>query len=114
MNNLEFIDQPLTAVDTSEDEFSHIWTVVSKTEVLLQGKTIGDITVRRYPNGRKNFHACLNINDSSGSTTGLAQGHGDNREEAINNAFFLGREQANAYLKSLEQLSSQINENIAS
>ncbi|WP_020413153.1 hypothetical protein [Microbulbifer variabilis] len=110
MKGLEFIDQPINAENTGEVKNNFISTLVRKADVVLQGKTLGDITVYRYPNGKLDIHACFYIGNIQGPTTGLIQGHGRNYEEAINNAFNQSRKEAENFLKSLEQLAKRIQE----
>ncbi|WP_444902201.1 hypothetical protein ACJJIG_04525 [Microbulbifer sp. SSSA007] len=114
MNSIQFMPASITDTGKNPDH-----SVVSMEAIVLQGEqlpgdmTLGDMTCRRNSDGALDFHACLNVTydifpNVVGS--GLAQGFGENRTEAIQNALSKSRQAATDYLAALDHLAQQINE----
>ncbi|WKD51096.1 hypothetical protein [Microbulbifer spongiae] len=104
MKGIEFRSIPITDPEENPNR-----PVLSKENVVLQGNILGRITCQRGLDGSLNYHVCLNVNLSSALGAGLAQGHGSNRTEAIQNALIKSREAATDYLTALDHLAHQIN-----
>ncbi|MDP5210021.1 hypothetical protein [Microbulbifer sp. 2205BS26-8] len=104
MKGIEFRSIPITDAEGNPNR-----PVLSKENVVLQGNILGRITCQRGLDGSLNYHVCLNVNLSSALGAGLAQGHGANRAEAIQNALIKSREAATDYLATLDHLAQQIN-----
>ncbi|MFS1526229.1 hypothetical protein ACL7TT_19375 [Microbulbifer sp. 2304DJ12-6] len=106
MKRIKFITAPITDSGKNPDR-----PVVGMETVVLQGDILGHMICRRRFDGSLRYHACLNINpdDLLSPASGLAQGHGANRTEAIQNALSESREAATDYLASLDHLAQQIN-----
>ncbi|WP_299947791.1 hypothetical protein [uncultured Microbulbifer sp.] len=107
MKGIKFRSIPIT--DSGEDPDR---PVVGKENIVLQGNVLGEMICRRRSNESLDYHAVLNVftcNTFVGLGSGLAQGHGANRAEAIQNALIKSREAATDYLASLDHLVQQIN-----
>ncbi|WP_444904198.1 hypothetical protein ACJJIU_03545 [Microbulbifer sp. CnH-101-E] len=114
MNSIKFM--PASVADTGKNPNQ---TVVSMEAIVLKGEQLpvdlplGDMTCRRNSDGALDFHACLNVTYDifpSVVGSGLAQGFGKSRTEAIQNALSKSRESATDYLAALNHLAQQINE----
>ncbi|WP_299946657.1 hypothetical protein [uncultured Microbulbifer sp.] len=108
MKGIEYVTTPIT-----ETEGSCRRPIVGIETVVLHGNPLGEMICRRNLGGSLDYHAVLNldhntIHEALGS--GLAQGHGTNREEAIKDAFISSRDAATNYLAALDHLAKQINE----
>ncbi|MEM6503933.1 MAG: hypothetical protein AAF711_00550 [Planctomycetota bacterium] len=79
---------------------------VSK-DIYVKGRKIG--TVTHCDHGHySNWHAVIDMDLPDAWQSSLAQGHGDDPEEAIANAVTQSREQARAYLAELERLAAEM------
>ncbi|MDP5210969.1 hypothetical protein [Microbulbifer sp. 2205BS26-8] len=106
MKDIEFIPVPINATWVSPGR-----DVIGKENIVLQGNILGEMICRENFDEPADYHACLNINPDGvlSPASGLAQGHGANRAEAIKDALIKSREAATDYLASLDHLAQQIN-----
>ncbi|MFS1525348.1 hypothetical protein ACL7TT_14755 [Microbulbifer sp. 2304DJ12-6] len=115
MKRIKFITAPITDSGKNPDR-----PVVGMETVVLQGEpslpgdvALGDMTCCRNLDGALDYHAVLNVTYNIFPNvvgSGLAQGFGENRTEAIQNALSKSREAATDYLAALDHLAKQINE----
>ncbi|WP_299947189.1 hypothetical protein [uncultured Microbulbifer sp.] len=109
MKGIEYLPVPIKDIDISAKEIPGL-SLISTETVVLQGDKIGEMICRIRHNGLADYHAVLQVNgDGLGPVSGLAQGHGKNRAEAIADALSKSRAVATNFLASLNHLAQRIN-----